>query len=63
MERIGMYFHCKNCFFDKPKGLSPKEWMNIEAGFADTEDKLAIIRCVRCNKDIVVLSVCDTTQP
>jgi hypothetical protein len=47
---IALYFHCRKCFDDIPKGMSPSQWSRLEAGW--TEIGLQI-RCKRCDANIL----------
>jgi hypothetical protein len=33
INQIGLYFHCKQCLMEKPRGVSPKDWARLNAGW------------------------------
>ena len=45
---IETFFHCANCFKDRPPELSPREWAQIEAGFTEIGIQVWCKRC-ECN--------------
>lgn len=48
-NQINLYFHCKQCIEQMPNGVSPRDWVSIEAGW--TELGLQV-RCKRHNCNI-----------
>lgn len=48
---IVRFFHCRTCLPLKPEDVSPREWVRMEAGWTATG--VIVIRCVRCDKEIV----------
>jgi hypothetical protein len=32
-NEIAMYLHCSRCLAEKPSGISPKEWAQLEVGW------------------------------
>ncbi len=34
-REIIQYLHCKKCFAEKPKGVSPRDWADTEVGFTE----------------------------
>ena len=47
---IVLFFHCRNCFYNKPSGINPREYAQIETGFT----KLGIqVWCKRCDLNII----------
>jgi hypothetical protein len=49
---IQTFFHCANCMPDRPEGVTPKEWVRIQAGW--TEKGLQVW-CNRCDLNVVHL--------
>jgi len=47
-----MYAHCGNCLKDKPDGLPPSEWKDLEA-IMDLKTGVITVGCVRCEMPIV----------
>ena len=47
-----MYAHCKGCFKDRPQGLPPSEWSDLEA-FMDLKEGVLVVGCARCELPIV----------
>ena len=47
-NEITTFAHCANCMPMKPKHLSPRDWVDIEAGFTDIGVQVWCKRC-ECN--------------
>jgi hypothetical protein len=51
-NEIGMYFHCRQCFGEKPDGQSMKQWARLEVGYT----KIGLqVRCVRHGTNLIHL--------
>ncbi len=49
-NNILMYFHCKECFNDRPEDQSPQEWSKLSAGFT----KFGLqVWCDRCEANVI----------
>lgn len=51
-NEIDMFFHCKQCLAELPRGKSPREFVHVEVGW--TRDGLQVW-CVRHEKNVVNL--------
>lgn len=49
-NEICMFFHCSQCMPLKPVNKSPREWVQIEAGFTPVGIQ---VWCRRCEANIV----------
>lgn len=43
-NKIGMFFHCKKCLEELPKGVSPRDYIRIEAGWTEKGFQIWCIR-------------------
>lgn len=34
-NEISSFFHCNKCMTELPKGMSPREWAELEVGFTE----------------------------
>lgn len=50
INAIQMFFHCGNCMPDKPSGVSPREWAQLEVGWTAHGFQ---VWCRRCEKNVV----------
>ena len=46
-----LYTHCRNCLSDKPVGMSPEDWADLEVIIVKAEG-FVIIGCRRCEMPI-----------
>jgi hypothetical protein len=47
---IQMFFHCKKCVEELPKGISPREWAHLEVGM--TSYGSVQIWCIRHDEEV-----------
>ena len=47
---IKMYFNCGNCLDNRPAGITPAEWVRLEAGLTPAGLQ---IRCQRCDMNLI----------
>lgn len=47
---IATFFHCSNCFADRPVNQTPQQWARTQAGFTQWGIQ---IWCNRCNRSVV----------
>jgi len=50
VNAIQMFFHCASCMPDKPTGVSPREWAQLEVGWTAHGFQ---VWCKRCEKNVV----------
>lgn len=49
-NQIKAFFHCAKCMPDRPPDLSPREWVQLEAGFT----KVGVqVWCKRCELNVI----------
>jgi hypothetical protein len=46
---LKMFIHCRQCFEEKPKGISPRDWARLEAGWTDLGLQ---VRCARHERNL-----------
>ena len=49
-NEIVAYWHCMNCFHDRPGGMAPADWSRLEGGWTEIGFQL---RCFRCDLNII----------
>lgn len=47
---IRMFFHCSACINERPKGVAPREWSQLEVGFTARGIQ---VWCKRCELNII----------
>jgi hypothetical protein len=54
-SKIAFYLHCRQCMDEKPSGVSPQDFAQIEAGLIDREH--VQIWCKRHDVEIVTFKL------
>lgn len=50
INNIEMFFHCASCMPDKPRGISPRDYADLEVGWTR---KGLQVWCKRCDKNVI----------
>ena len=56
---IEMYIHCCHCLKNKPFGISPSDWSELECGFTKNGFQ---VWCMRCNMSVIYLELAETDE-
>lgn len=49
-NQIHMFFHCANCMSDKPSGITPRDYLDVEVGWTK---KGLQVWCKRCEMSVI----------